>query len=297
MARENFNDLLAFITVARAGSFTRAAAQLGVSQSALSHTIRNFEARIGIRLLTRTTRSVSATEAGERLMLTVAPRFDEIETEMASLSALRDKPAGTIRITTAEHAAISVVWPKLEEFLPNYPDIKVEVTVDYGLTDIVADRYDLGVRLGDQVPKDMIAVRIGPELRMAVVGAPAYFAKKPAPATPHELTAHDCINLRLPTHGGIYAWEFEKDGHPLKVRVDGQLVFNSSTPRVRAAVAGFGLAFVPEDMATEHIAAGRLRRVLEDWCPSFTGYHVYFPSRRQSSPALALLVAALRYQE
>jgi DNA-binding transcriptional LysR family regulator len=297
MARENFNDLLAFITVARAGSFTRAAAQLGVSQSALSHTIRNFEARIGIRLLTRTTRSVSATEAGERLMLTVAPRFDEIETEMASLSALRDKPAGTIRITTAEHAATSVVWPKLEEFLPNYPDIKVEVTVDYGLTDIVADRYDLGVRLGDQVAKDMIAVRIGPELRMAVVGAPGYFAKKPAPVTPHDLTAHDCINLRLPTHGGIYAWEFEKDGHPLKVRVDGQLVFNSSTPRVRAAVAGFGLAFVPADMATEHIAAGRLQRVLEDWCPAFPGYHVYFPSRRQSSPALALLVAALRYQE
>ena len=297
MARENFNDLLAFITVARAGSFTRAAAQLGVSQSALSHTIRNFEARIGIRLLTRTTRSVAPTEAGERLMLTVAPRLDEIETEMASLTALRDKPAGTIRITTAEHAAISVIWPKLEEFLPNYPDIKVEVTVDYGLTDIVADRYDLGVRLGDQVAKDMIAVRIGPEMRMAVVGAPSYFAKKPAPATPHELTNHDCINLRLPTYGGIYAWEFEKDGHPLKVRVDGQLVFNSSTPRVRAAVAGFGLAFVPEDMATEHIAAGRLVRVLEEWCEPFPGYHVYFPSRRQSSPALALLVAALRYQD
>ncbi|WLI90787.1 LysR family transcriptional regulator [Massilia sp. R2A-15] len=297
MARENFNDLLAFIAVARAGSFTRAAAQLGISQSALSHTIRNFEARIGIRLLTRTTRSVSPTEAGERLMLTVAPRFDEIETEMASLTALRDKPAGTIRITTAEHAAVSVIWPKLEQFLPNYPDIKVEVTVDYGLTDIVADRYDLGVRLGDQVARDMIAVRIGPELRMAVVGAPSYFARKPPPATPHELTQHDCINLRLPTYGGIYAWEFEKDGHPLKVRVDGQLVFNSSTPRVRAALAGFGLAFVPEDMATDHIAAGRLQRVLEDWCPAFPGYHVYFPSRRQSSPALALLVAALRYRE
>ena len=230
-------------------------------------------------------------------MVNVAPRLDEIETEMASLTALRDKPAGTIRITTAEHAAISVIWPKLEEFLPNYPDIKVEVTVDYGLTDIVADRYDLGVRLGDQVAKDMIAVRIGPEMRMAVVGAPSYFAKKPAPATPHELTNHDCINLRLPTYGGIYAWEFEKDGHPLKVRVDGQLVFNSSTPRVRAAVAGFGLAFVPEDMATEHIAAGRLVRVLEEWCEPFPGYHVYFPSRRQSSPALALLVAALRYQD
>jgi DNA-binding transcriptional LysR family regulator len=296
MPRENFNDLIAFVTVAREGSFTRAAAQLGVSQSALSHTIRALETRLGIRLLTRTTRSVSATEAGERLLMTLGPRFDEIEAEVAALSELREKPAGTVRITTAEHAANSVLWPKLTPFLPEYPDIKVEITVDYGLTDIVAGRYDLGVRLGDQVAKDMIAVRIGPDMRMAVVGAPAYFAKRPPPRTPHDLTAHDCINLRLPTYGGLYAWEFEKDGHELKVRVEGQLVFNSSTPRVRAALAGFGLAFVPEDMALEHVAEGRLVRVLEDWCPSFPGYHLYYPSRRQSSPALAKVIDALRYQ-
>jgi DNA-binding transcriptional LysR family regulator len=297
MARENFNDLLAFITVAREGSFTRAAAQLGVSQSALSHTIRALEARLGIRLLTRTTRSVSPTEAGERVLQNVAPRFDEIESAMAALTELREKPAGTVRITTAEHAANSVIWPRLSKFLPDYPDIRVELTIDYGLTDIVADRYDLGVRLGDQVAKDMIAVRIGPDMRMAVVGAPDYFAKRPLPETPQDLTAHDCINLRLPTHGGLYAWEFEKEGHPLNARVEGQLTFNSSTPRLRAALAGFGLAFLPEDMAQEHIAEGRLVRVLEDWCPTFPGYHVYYPSRRQSSPALALVINALRYAQ
>jgi DNA-binding transcriptional LysR family regulator len=296
MPRENFNDLIAFLTVAREGSFTRAAAQLGVSQSALSHTIRALETRLGIRLLTRTTRSVSATEAGERLLMTLGPRFDEIEAEVAALSELREKPAGTVRITTAEHAANSVLWPKLTTFLPEYPDIKVEITVDYGLTDIVAGRYDLGVRLGDQVAKDMIAVRIGPDTRMAVVGSPAYFAKRQPPRTPHDLTAHDCINLRLPTYGGLYAWEFEKDGQVLNVRVEGQLVFNSGTPRIRAALAGFGLAFVPEDMALEHVAAGRLVRVLDDWCPSFPGYHLYYPSRRQSSPALAKVIDALRYQ-
>lgn len=294
MARENLNDLIAFITVAREGSFTRAAAQLGVSQSALSHTIRGLEARLGLRLLTRTTRSVSTTEAGDRLMLTVAPRFDEIESEMAALSELREKPAGTIRITTAEHAANSVIWPKLCEFLPAYPDIKVEVTVDYGLTDIVADRFDLGVRLGEQVAKDMIAVRIGPDLRMAVVGAPAYFDKHPPPLMPQELTEHDCINMRLPTHGGLYVWEFQKDGQVLNVRVEGQLTFNSSTPRARAALAGFGLAYLPEDMVLEHINDGRLIRVLDDWCEPFPGYHAYYPSRRQSSPALKLVVQALR---
>jgi DNA-binding transcriptional LysR family regulator len=294
MARENFNDLVAFVTVAREGSFTRAAAQLGVSQSALSHTIRGLETRLGIRLLTRTTRSVSPTEAGERLLLTVAPRFDEIDAEMAALSELREKPAGTVRITTAEHAANSVVWPALCKFLPGYPDVKVEVTVDYGLTDIVAERFDLGVRLGEQVAKDMIAVRVGPDLRMAVVGSPSYFDKYPVPRVPQDLTEHDCINMRLPTYGGLYVWEFEKDGQAHNVRVQGQLIFNSSTPRVRAALAGFGLAFAPEDMVLDHVNEGKLVRVLEDWCPSFPGYHAYYPSRRQSSPALKLVVDALR---
>lgn len=296
MAGENLNDLLAFLTVAREGSFTRAAAQLGVSQSALSHTIRALESRLGVRLLTRTTRSVSPTEAGERLLLTVGPRFEEIEAELAALSELRDKPAGTIRITTAEHAANTILWPKLAKVLPDYPDVKVEITVDYRLTDIVAERYDAGVRLGDQVAKGMIAVRIGPDMRMAVVGTPAYFARRPQPKTPQDLAAHDCINLRLPTYGGLLAWEFERNGHALKAHVQGQWVFNSSTPILRAVLAGFGLAYVPEDMVREHVTDGRLERVLEDWCPTFPGYHLYYPSRRQSSPAFALLVNTLRYQ-
>lgn len=296
MARENFNDLLAFVTVAREGSFTRAAAQLGVSQSALSHTIRGLEARLGLRLLTRTTRSVSPTEAGERLFETVAPRFEEIEAELAALSELREKPAGNIRISAAEHAANTVLWPKLATFLPDYPDIKVEITVNYSLIDIVAERYDAGVRLGDQVAKDMIAVRIAPDLRMAVVGSPTYLSKRTPPRTPHDLAAHDCINLRLPTHGSIYAWEFAKDGHELNVRVQGQLVFNGSMPILRAALAGFGMACVPEDMVQEHVAEGRLTRVLEEWCPAFPGYHLYYASRRQSSPAFALLVDAMRYR-
>jgi DNA-binding transcriptional LysR family regulator len=296
MPRENFNDLLAFISVAREGSFTRAAGKLGVSQSALSHTIRGLETRLGLRLLTRTTRSVSPTEAGERLLATVGPRFDEIDAELASLSELRERPAGNIRISTADHAANSVLWPKLAAFLPGYPDIKVEITVNYSLIDIVAERYDAGVRLGDQVAKDMIAVRIAPDLRMAVVGAPDYFARRAPPKTPHDLAAHDCINLRLPTYGSLYAWEFKKDGHELNVRVQGQLVFNSSPPILRAALAGFGLACVPEDMTQEHVAAGRLKRVLEEWCPDFPGYHLYYPSRRQAMPAFALLVDALRYR-
>jgi DNA-binding transcriptional LysR family regulator len=297
MRRENFNDLLAFITVAREGSFTRAAAQLGVSQSALSHTIRGLETRLGVRLLSRTTRSVAPTEAGERLLQTVAPRFDDIEAEMSALAEFRDKPAGTIRITAAEHAANCILWPKLTPFLANYPDIKVELTIDYGLTDIVADRYDLGVRLGDQVAKDMIAVRISPDVQMIVVGAPRYLAASPAPVTPHDLVGHNCINLRLPTRGGLYTWEFEKDGHALNVRVEGQLTFNSTTPRLRAALDGFGLAMVPADMAQEDLAAGRLVQVLEDWCPTFPGYHVYYPSRRQSSHAFSLLVNALRHED
>ena len=294
--QHNFNDLLAFVAVAREGSFTRAAAQLGVSQSALSHTIRSLEARLGIRLLTRTTRSVSATDAGQRLLATVAPRFDEILAEVAALSELRDKPAGTVRISAAEHAADTVIWPRLERFLPSYPDIHVEVTVEYGMIDIVANRYDAGVRLGDQVAKDMIAVRIAPDLNMAVVGAPAYFANHPTPATPHELTAHNCINLRLTTYGGLYAWEFEKEGQALNVRVQGQLVYNSSRPMLRAALAGFGLACVPEDIARAHIEAGRLVHVLADWMPTFPGYHLYYPSRRQSSPAMSLVIDALRYR-
>jgi len=296
MQHENFNDLLAFLAVARERSFTRAAAKLGVSQSALSHTISGLEARLGLRLLTRTTRSVAPTEAGERLLATVGHRFEEIEAELEALSELREKPAGAIRITAGEHAADTILWPKLAKFLPQYPDIKVEIIVDYGLTDIVAQRYDAGVRLGEQVAKDMIAVRIAPDMRMVVVGAPSYFAKRPPPKTPQDLTDHDCINLRLPTYGGLYVWEFEKGNRELKVRVDGQLVFNSLTQRLNAALAGFGLAYVPEDVAQPHVAQGRLKRVLDDWCPPFPGYHLYYPSRRQASRAFALLVEALRYR-
>ena len=296
MARENLNDLLAFVTVAREQSFTRAAAKLGVSQSALSHTIRGLESRLGLRLLTRTTRSVSPTPAGERLLATVGPRFDEIDEELAALSELRDKPAGTIRITTDEHAAATILQPKLAQLLPDYPDIKVEIIVDFGLTDIVAQRYDVGVRLGDQVAKDMIAVRIAPDTRMSVVGAPTYFAKRTRPKVPHDLTGHNCINLRLPTHGGLYAWEFKKSGHEVKVRVEGQLVFNGTNQMLIAALAGGGLAYIPEDLAQPYIVDGRLKPVLKDWCPTFPGYHLYYPSRRQSSRALAVLIDALRYR-
>lgn len=296
MARENLNDLLAFVAVAREQSFTRAAAKLGVSQSALSHTIRGLESRLGLRLLTRTTRSVSPTPAGERLLATVGPRFDEIDEELAALSELRDRPAGTIRITTDEHAAATILQPKLAQLLPDYPDIKVEIIVDFGLTDIVAQRYDVGVRLGDQVAKDMIAVRIAPDTRMSVVGAPTYFAKRTRPKVPHDLTGHNCINLRLPTHGGLYAWEFKKSGHEVKVRVEGQLVFNGTNQMLIAALAGGGLAYIPEDLAQPYIVDGRLKPVLKDWCPTFPGYHLYYPSRRQSSRALAVLIDALRYR-
>ena len=297
MARENFNDLQAFLTVARAGSFTRAAAQLGVSQSALSHTMRGLEARLGVRLLMRTTRSVSPTEAGERLLRTIGPRFEDIEAELAALSELRDKPAGTIRISTAEHAADSILWPALARVLPEYPDIKVEVAVNYGLIDIVADRYDAGIRLGDSVAKDMIAVRIGPDIRVAVVGTPGYFAQHTIPLHPEELEKHNCIGLRLPTHGGLLVWDFEKDGQVVNVRSDGQMVFNIGSHILRAALTGAGLAFLPEDMVSEHIAQGRLVSVLADWCQPFMGYHLYYPSRRQSSPALGVLVEALRYTQ
>jgi DNA-binding transcriptional LysR family regulator len=296
MSRHDLNDLRAFLVVARERSFTRAAARLGVSQSALSHTIRGLEARLGLRLLSRTTRSVAPTEAGGRLLRTLGPALDEIDAELAALSELREKPAGTIRITAGEHPTHAVLWPVLKKLLPDYPDVKVEIVIDYGLTDIVAERFDAGVRLGEQVAKDMIAVRIGPDMRMAVVGAPAYFAKHPRPRTPQDLTAHACINIRLPTYGGLYAWEFEKAGREIKVRVEGPVVFNSLALRVNAALAGFGLAYLPEDQVATQLAEGRLVRVLADWCPPFTGYHLYYPSRRQTTPAFALLVDALRFR-
>jgi DNA-binding transcriptional LysR family regulator len=294
MARDSVDDLAAFLAVARENSFTRAAAQLGVSQSALSHTLRELEARLGLRLLNRTTRSVAATEAGERLLRTLGPAFDEINAALAGLGEFRDKPSGTIRLTAGEHAANTVVWPALERLLPEYPDLKVEVDVDNGLTDIVTGHYDAGVRLGEQVAKDMVAVRVGPEMRMAVVGAPSYFERHPRPLSPQDLTEHSCINLRLPTYGGLYAWEFEKRGRQLNVRVEGQLVFNNPALMVRAAAAGMGLACVLEDLARAYLADGRLVQVLADWCPPFPGYHLYYPSRRQPTPAFALLVDALR---
>jgi DNA-binding transcriptional LysR family regulator len=292
MQRGNLDDLLAFVAVGRERSFTKAAAKLGVSQSALSHTIRELEARLGIRLLTRTTRSVSPTEAGERLLHTVGPRFEEIEAELAVLGELREKPAGTIRITATDYAADTILWPKLAKFLRDYPDIKVEITIDYGLIDIFAQRFDAGVRAGEQVAKDMIAVRIGPDIRMAVVGAPSYFRKRSEPKKPQDLIGHNCINLRLPTHGGLYAWEFEKGDRELKVRVEGQLVFNGTFQMLNAALSGFGLAYVPEDLVQPHLAKGRLKRVLEDWCPPYSGYHLYYPSRRQPSAMTVLDIAS-----
>ncbi len=296
MQREELVDLNAFLVVAKEQSFTRAAAKLGTSQSALSHTVRRLETRLGVRLLTRTTRRVAPTEAGERLLRTLAPALDDIAAELASIGDLREQPAGTIRITTSEHAAAMVLWPTLERLLPEYPDVRVELSIDSGLTDIVAQRFDAGVRLGEQVAKDMVAVRIGPDLRMAVVGARAYFADRPRPMTPQDLTEHTCINLRLPTFGGLYAWELEKDGRELKVRVDGQLVFNNIRMILRAATAGLGLACVLEDQVKTYLADGALVRVLEDWCPPFSGYHLYYPSRRQTSAAFALLVEALRFR-
>lgn len=295
MQRGDLGDLLAFMAVARERSFTKAAARLDVSQSALSQTINKLEARLGVRLLRRTTRSVSATEAGERLLAGIGSRVEEIEAELDALSVLRQKPAGTLRITAGEHAAYSVITPALAKFLPQYPDIKVEVIVDYALTDIAAERFDAGVRLGEQVAKDMIAVRIGPDMRMAVVGSASYFATRPKPKKPPDLTEHNCINMRLPTYGGLFAWQFEKGRRELNVRVDGQLIFNSLRQRVDAALAGLGLAYMPEDVVRSEVERGTLIRVLEDWCAPFPGYHFYYPSRRQASPAFSLLVAALRY--
>jgi DNA-binding transcriptional LysR family regulator len=297
MQRGSLDDLQAFVAVGREKSFTKAAAKLGVSQSALSQTIRQLEERVGVRLLTRTTRSVSPTEAGERLLQTVAPRFEEIDAELRAVSELREKPAGTIRITATEYATDTVLLPKLAKLLREYPDIHIEIIVDYGLRDIVAERYDAGVRSGEQVAKDMIAVRISPDMHMAVVGTPSYFKTRSEPKKPQDLIGHNCINLRLPTHGNLYAWEFEKGSRELKARVEGQLTFNGTAQLLNAALAGFGLAYVPEGMVQEHIAKGRLKRVLADWCPPYSGYHLFYPSRRQSSAAFALLVDALRYRK
>jgi DNA-binding transcriptional LysR family regulator len=295
-SRGDIRDVIAFLAVARERSFTKAAAKLGVSQSALSHTIRGLETRMGLRLLTRTTRSVSPTDAGERLLNSVGPRIEEIDAELAAMSELSDKPSGTIRITAGEHAVDTILWPAVARLLPDYPDITIEIVTDYGLVDIVAERFDAGVRVGEQVAKDMIAVRIGPDFRFVVVGSPDYLAQHGRPKTPQELTAHRCVNLRLPTYGGIYAWEFEKGGREVKVRVEGQLIVNAGPHRVEAALAGLGLAYVPEDRAAPHIAAGRLVRVLNEWCPTISGYHLYYPSRRQTSPAFSLLVDALRHR-
>jgi DNA-binding transcriptional LysR family regulator len=297
MQKRDLTDLQSFLVVARERSFTKAAAKLGVSQSALSHTVRELEARLGVRLLMRTTRSVAPTQAGERLLSTVKPRLEEIEAELEALKALRERPAGAVRITATDYAAEMILWPKLTRFLRRYPDIRVEIIVDNALTDIVAERYDAGVRFGEQVAKDMIAVRIGPDVRMAVVGAPAYFRKRSEPKRPQDLIEHDCINLRLQTHGGLYPLDFEKGGRELKVRVEGQLIFNSTKQMLNAALAGFGLGYVPEDLVQSHLAKRRLKRVLEDWCPPYSGHHLYYPSRRQTTPAFALLVDALRYRE
>ncbi len=296
MAREGYGDLLAFVAVARERSFTRAAAQLGVSQSALSHTIRALETRLGVRLLTRTTRSVAPTEAGDALYNKLAPRFEEIEADLAEIVELRDSPRGTVRISATDYAANAVLWPRLASFMPRYPDIKVEITTDYGLTDIVAECYDIGVRLGSQVAQDMIAVRISADLRMAMVASPSYLAANAAPGTPEALAHHNCINLRLPTHGGCYPWELAKDGREVQVRVDGQLTFNGTYAMLAAALDGCGIAYVPEALALEHVAQGRLCWVLQDWFPTFAGLHAYYPSRRQSSRALSLVIEALRIE-
>jgi DNA-binding transcriptional LysR family regulator len=296
MPRPDFNHLQAFILVARERSFTRAAAQLGVSQSALSHTIRGLESRLGVRLLARSTRGVSPTEAGEKLYASLEPHYEAIEAGLSALDAARDKPAGTIRITTHDHAAGTVLWPKLSGVLAAWPDLKVEISINYGLIDIVAERFDAGVRLGDQVAKDMIAVRISPDMKRAVVGSPAYLAGRALPRTPQDLTRHNCINLRLATHGGLAPWDFVKDGKELQVQVEGQAIFNTTPQKLQAALDGAGLATLPDDMVAEHVAAGRLQRVLEDWCPTYPGYHLYYPSRRQASPAFAVMLEALRYR-
>lgn len=292
--RENFNDLLWFLVVAEERSFTRAAARIGITQSTLSHTIKRLETRMGLRLLARTTRSVSTTEAGERLRRSLAPRIAGIEADIAALTAYRDKPAGTVRITLSDHALEYLVWPKLRAVLAGYPDIRLELSRDNGLRNIVENGFDAGVRLGEDVDKDMVAVRIGPDWRLVAVGSPGYFARHGEPKAPQDLVGHDCINLRLTTGGGLYAWEFQRDRRDVRVRVEGQLVFNSTLPMVDAAIAGYGIAYVPEDIVAKHVADGRLQIVLDQWSPRFAGYYLYYPSRRQNSPAFQVIVNALR---
>lgn len=295
MLKDNFNDLFYLIVVARERSFTRAAAKLGVSQSALSHAIRGLEERLQIRLLTRTTRSVAPTDAGEALINSIGPRFKEIEEELIALTEMRDRVAGNIRITLGEHALHSTVWPAIKPFLDAYPDVKVELTIDNTLTDIVSERYDAGIRLGEQVARDMVAVRIGPDWRMVVVGSPGYFSRHGKPQTPHDLQQHNCINMRLPTLGGLYAWEFSKDGQPMRVRVEGQLTFNNLASRIEAATSGMGLAMVPEDCVAQAVSESQLETVLDEWCEPFPGYYLYYPSRKQHTAAFTLLIDALRY--
>lgn len=294
MLNGNLNDLQAFVVVARERSFTRAAAQLGLSRSALSHAMLALEERLGVRLLNRTTRSVSTTDAGARLLETVAPRLQEIAQELGSLSAMRGKPAGTVRITAHDHAISTVLWPRLVPMLEAHPEVQVEFSVDYAMVDIAAQRFDAGVRVGDRVDKDMVAVRIGPDFRMAVAASPAYLAGRTPPVVPQDLAEHRCVNLRLPTHGGLYAWDFEKDGQALTVRVQGQAVFNNTFLMLQAALDGMGFAYVPFDLVAPHAAAGRLVTVLEDWWPRCPGYHLYYANRRQVSPALSLVIEALR---
>ncbi|TAI79876.1 LysR family transcriptional regulator [Pectobacterium versatile] len=294
MRRKNVKDYQAFILVAREKSFTKAAAQLGISQSALSYTVRTLEADLGIRLLTRTTRSVSVTEAGERLLSRIGPHFDEIESEIAALSGLREKPAGTVRITAVEHAADTILWPKLAPMLLEYPDINIEIISEYGLKDIVAERYDAGVRLGEQVDMDMISQPLAQDFRFAVVGAPSYLKGKIYPVTPHDLNDHSCIRLRLPTHGGFYTWEFQKDETEIKVRIDGRATFSTINMMRQAALNGLGLAYLPQDTVNTYLENGMLVQVLTDWCPPRPPYHLYYPSRLQHSPAFALVLEALR---
>jgi DNA-binding transcriptional LysR family regulator len=297
MPKQNFNDLLWFLAVAKERSFTRAAAKLGIAQSTLSHTIKRLEAQMGIRLLARTTRNVALTEAGERLRDSLAPRIDEIEADIAALMSFRDKPSGTIRITLSDHALASVVWPKLQPVLKTYPDIKLEISLDTGFRNIVEDCFDAGVRLGERVEKDMIAVRIGPDWRLVAIGSPAYFATRTIPKHPEELVEHDCINMRQPTAGGLYAWEFGKDGQELRVKVNGQLTVNDSYAMVEPALGGYGIAYVPESIVADHIKSGRLTQVLDEWSPFFDGYFLYYPSRRQNSAAFKVVLDALRHRE
>lgn len=297
MDKRDLNNLLWFLAVAEERSFTKAAAKLGIAQSTLSHTVKGLETRLGLRLLTRTTRNVGLTEAGERLRHSLAPRMADIEADIAALMSFRDKPSGTIKITLSDHALESVVWPKLQPILRDYPDIKVELSRDNGMRNIVEEGFDAGIRLGESLEKDMIAVRVGPDWRLLAVGSPSYFEEHPAPEHPQELVRHNCIRIRQATAGGLYAWEFEKDGQELRVRVDGQLTFNTSYPMVNASLEGHGIAYVPEDLVMEHVTAGRLIPILEDWSPPFPGYYIYYPSRHQNSPAFKVVVDALRFRK